>query len=1186
MRLKSLILSGFKSFPKRTVLNFSKGVSAIVGPNGSGKSNIVDAIRWVLGEQNPRLLRAGKMDELIYSGSPGIAVDCARVKLRLEECQDMAPPELRDFSDIDIERVLYRDGGTRFLLNGKNCRLKEIRYLFLDTGTGPRAYSIIDQGRVGQFVTMTPEERRLIVEEVAGISRYRERRLQAQGKMNAAKENLDRLEDVISEVRRQRNALKRQAKKAERFTELRNREERLGLLILKSRMEALLDRQESLERDREDKMGKRAGIKAKMASLEVEIARLDMELERLFDSRKGIRQKAAAIEQEKGDLFRTVSSAEKELALLRQEQDSLRQAIKGLKDQVNGLKVAMSRTAEAMERDAELLKDVELKVSAREREAQEQAKALSALKARREEIKDKFVVTASMRAEIFERLSSARKRREQLEERIERMEDKRRGLREHRKNLEAETRSVRAEMDGAAKVLSEKKGAAARKAEGLSRLQERLRDLGQEKEKCSAQISIKETRLCALQGIEAQGEGLLEGNRALLETIGNEAALVADMVEVADGFEDLVETALGITLQCLVFKSGTRLRKVMEMILHDKDRYSPASLLFCHESFTEKEVPDLHGSCYSGLEALGDKVAGMDPVARKIRCLLASWVIVEDMHSFLSFSQRCLEDDKAVFVISRDGFILTPWKEVRHLLPGSRHDSGIISRKKQIRKLTEELGRLQKRRSCIIQREGELLGEEREMSSALNTLEAEADRIEEKIVQLKRCLSELESRAQGIGDRIELLEYESDEARSELNDIVPMLQRFKDELERAKEKESKLHDRLKGVEKRLYKRETEAAKVSMEKNRLLIRKQELISGLRSAKAELSRLEQGLARTTHSLNEKKNKIKELYQREEFLSETVAENRKELAAQKALSMNILSEAAELDEAIDRAREKRFLLDKDKAGLQKGLSRINRQINEAEMGLSETERNREHIFEVCASRFRRDMKEIIADQAFPSCGDVSKLEDELRDVSGRIESFGPVNLMAMEEFKSLDERLSFLLGEKNDILKSMDDLEGAINRIDRECRQKFKSAMKVVNSSLEKIFPLLFEGGRAWLSVVDEKNMLESGVDYRLRLPGRKIGSLSLLSGGEKALCAFALIFAIFLVKPTPFCLLDEVDAPLDEANTGKFNSLVRKISSSSQVIVVTHNQRVMETADALYGVTMEDKGVSKLVSVKLV
>ncbi len=1183
MKLHSLVISGFKSFPKRTIINFSQGVSAIVGPNGSGKSNIVDAIRWVLGEQNPRFLRAERMEELLFCGNSKGMVDSARVKLRLVECQDMAPPELKDFSQIDIERILFKDGTSRFLLNGKNCRLKEIRYLFLDTGTGARAYSIIDQGRVGQFVTMTPDERRLIIEEAAGIARYRQRRIQALSRMKNTLENLERLEDVIAEVKRQARTLQRQARKAERFTRLRKEEDTLGLMILKVRYLELDEKEQNLKACLEKWNQKSIALETEISGIDLEISRLDMELQGLLDRQRVKRQNLEGLIAQKNRVFKILSSLEKEIALIHHEDNVLKQAQNALESKIHGLSDSISRRRSGLDEDRQGLSLLKEQAKGLEEKIRECSRKVSRLKMRREDTKDQFVVVASRKAQVLERLTSGKNRKSHLEDRLEIMNEKRHEIFLQKERIEEEILRIKKALSSCKDEMREAQKGLQEKEKGLFSARISIERVKREKQKWNSRLSETDARLQALIQIEEEGAGLLETTRLLKTISGSKARIVADLIEVEDEYEELVEAALGQTIQSVVLDEKREMVKILEKVARDGQRLKGASMILSKGLMNDSQTgPRIDNNSF---EFLKDKVIGQDPVAQKVRDLLSSWIVVDQMSEVLSLDLTAFFSGR-FHIISKDGLVFTPWRELRFVFGERSKDAGLIARKKEIKRLEEERGLILQSLQSITEKEAEYLELENDAQKQVEIAEQGLRNLKKKKGDLEKALYRASSNLQGIEDRLELMEFELDEAKRELDDLLPAISILETALDDVVRQEVELKARLGKLEAELSDGEKGLQQATADKNRWTLEFQELKARIGSGQAELERMEAAIDRAKKEFAKNQAGLKRLADRLRTLHGELDGKKKELESLTKTIEDIEKDLKAIELDMDALREKRFVVEKKRAAIQKELSQVNVEINKLEMDISESVRGKKYMTELCLKQFRRSIDEVLTDEALDSEAGISDLERRLNRLAEKVESFGPVNLMAMEEFNQLDQRLQYLLQQREDVKKSLADIKDAITKIDKECKEKFISALEHINVSLQKVFSLLFDGGRAWLSVLDEKNILETGVEYRLRLPGKRINTLSLLSGGEKALAALALIFAIFLIKPTPFCLLDEVDAPLDEANTLKFNSLVRRISASCQVILVTHNQQVMEMADCLYGVTMEEKGVSKLVTVKMI
>ncbi|NPA94148.1 MAG: AAA family ATPase, partial [Thermodesulfobacteria bacterium] len=954
MRLKSLVLSGFKSFPRRTVIKFSHGVSAIVGPNGSGKSNIVDAIRWVLGEQNPRMLRAERMEDLIFSGNSKFAPDAARVKLKLDQCQDMAPPELKDLSEIEIERILFRDGASKFLLNGKVCRLKEIRYLFLDTGTGARAYSIIDQGRVGQFVTMTPEERRAMVEEAAGIARYRERRMQALSRMKTTLENLDRLEDVIAEVKRQRNALKRQAAKAEKYMELRKEEDRLGLLILKARATSLQSEEGILRNSLREKEQKKAGVEAELSALVMELSGLDLELEKLFSKQKELRQREEAIKDEEEAAFQLKSRLERELALLRQQEEAVREEIARLEGSISGLNRAISRCKAEIEDAKEALEKVRQQISSSEEEFKRREEALTKLKERREEIKDEFVVTASKRAAIFEKLSSLREKKENLEFRLERMSQKREELEEERARLTKELKGFEEQLANCENELKQLVEMQEAKRQTLLSLQEEIKALQGEKASLSAQYSQEEARFKALSRLEQEGTGLSDGTRRLRKELGQRARLVADVIEVEDGFEDLVEVALGVTLQALVVEERQVVLDVLENVRKgQKDLRGIGFLLGWNIA------PEPAGSQREenkGEVILGSKVHGEETVARCVRGILNRWKVVDCLERLMESVEGAGQGEKGdYFFLSRDGFLYTPWGELRHVSIDSG-ESGIIYRKKELRRLEGNLEKLRALLDDVGQREAQLHSERKGLEAEVSRLSGKINGLEGRKKSLEKSLLKARSRLEGVEDRIELMLFEQEEMQDEYHSILPEIERLEQSLVDAEKEEQNLKRLLQDVDAEYGRKELELKEFQRERNRLMLKEQEIKGQLRNAEKELGRLEGSICRAKETIGQKKRQLKELSEKQASVSDELERARQRAKELREAREGLSGELRAIEEEIEGLREKRLVIERKKSETQKLLSGIEAEIGKLRIRLSEIAKNMEHLEEVCQEQFRR--------------------------------------------------------------------------------------------------------------------------------------------------------------------------------------------------------------------------------------
>ncbi len=1174
MRLKSLVLSGFKSFPNRTVINFSKGISAIVGPNGSGKSNIVDAIRFVLGEQNVRLLRARRIEELIFSGN-GKAPEAARVRLQLDDCKDFAPPELKDFSEISIERMVFRDGSSRFLLNGKNCRLKEIRYLFLDTGAGTRAYSIIDQGRVEEFVNMTEEERRGIVEEVAGISRYRERRSQALFRLKTTKENLERLEDVIIEVKRQANSLKRQAQKAKRFVKLREEEEVLKKKALILRWTSLTEEEKRVKERLKEESFQKDIFKAEIEDINLKISTLDIELEELFLREKELRERESKVKNELDELMSNISKAEKGLAVISQKKEALNASIDSFEKRIKNAGKNISKIEKELSVIDERLSEIDKKLKEISKKEKEKSHKRNLIKRKREELQNSYIDISSKLSVIRSKIGGFNQRRDTLNEKIKRLSLKEKELEGQRENLELEKEDLKRDIDKNDKrisrlkeeILYERKEYEETEKE-LNRLQGRLL---RERE----EFKEKEIGLKALQGLFKSGALFLDSTKRLLEKYKGTRPLF-DFIDVEKGYEDLVEAALNELLKAIVPDDLKTLFSILKDIKNGGKDFSGLRILSLYHFDWEKDPePGISP------DSLSSKIRGDTRVATFLRKILSDWKV---RPSILELLDSYGSKEGQNFFITEDGFILTPFGEIRPVFFDETEN--ILIKKRKIHELKKDLNEIDKRLRVLKEKVLLLEKTKKQQEKRLLSKEREFNGLKSDIFKKKELIQRITSKIEGIDDRISLFIYERDEALNELSEIDREFEGFLEEERRLLKDEREYKERLEHFKKELDFYKKELLELNKEKNRLLLDQRGLFAKKEHLFSEKKRLESSIIHNENELSSAKKHLKEFLEEEKAIKKRLFEKRELFADIKIRYEGLNKGLDEITEKMDILREKRILLDKEKQQKQSKLSSIINKVNEIKIALSKIAEKKEYLLEKSLQEFRRDISHI--KKEFSGAVEGEKLfdiEKKIRSITEKLDGFGPVNLTALEEYNAQRERLEFLEGQKKDLLKSISDINEAIAKIDRTSSKKFKEAINQINKSLLDVFSTMFDGGKAWLSLSDEKAILDSGVRFNVQIPGKRISSLSLLSGGEKALCAISLIFAIFFIKPTPFCILDEVDAPLDEANTIKFNSLLKRVSLNSQVILVTHNQRVMETADCLYGVTMEERGISKMVSVEL-
>jgi chromosome segregation protein len=1167
MKLKYLTLYGFKSFPVRTRLQFSSGISAVVGPNGCGKSNVIDAIRWVLGEQSPAVLRAKGMEDLIYSGDRGRTVNFAEVTLGFETTGPLPVPELEGVTEVEIRRRLSRSGDSEYSINGRTCRLKDIHYLFMDTGTGNRAYSIVDQGQISRFVEMDAEERRDILNEAAGISRYKARRIETTRRLAQTKENLERLNDVLLEVNSQRKKLAEQAEHTSRYLKLREEQERLEKALYASEWQREQGRFQAVKGEMDEMRTQLAELESRHGVLVLERERLSIALLEKEGAIEALRNELSTKEEDLRQLLDLKNNQER---LRFTEEHRLKTAQASIQEMEHRRQKAVMRLSNLQAEIVQIQQDLSRLASSIEKEENALESAQKTKNDSRdalEKLKGELVGTHA----VYVRLDSQR-RSQQAQ--AERLRAKLKVLESNRVAMEQETGLKDSELEQVQLRLSKlcqeseeiglKEQAVRGVIEGLTSRRKEVMALRQE---LQTQLSELRARLKALQGLEEGRSGYLEATKALLQqkAIKN-MGIVADTLQIQSGFEAQIETVFSDTLQAVVLDSMEDLEKARSLVKNNK--------MGDARVFVLKGLPQKTAHDDGPLNAV---VAVTGPLQASLRAFLAQWDTALDIKTALEQVSRGQNN----YFATEQGDVVTPWGEV--ILKGQR-GSGIMVRRAEIAGLEMREGELATQYDAVVLEEKELQNQLDGAQKGLAVLRSHREQLAQEQNVLLRNLERMQAQAEARRERMERIALELEAAQSELLDIEIGLEETEQALEQAGLKRSQAEARIQEKESELRRQEEglkirqktlEGQRIAMAERRMQLssKEQELLNieqRLQTMGREKESLEKGILEATKRINEIDKAFSATLQR--------------LTLQEQEVLRIKASLTDSQKDYHNQRDSLQAVQKQVDSLQAQVQRLQKALHAKEVEAASVSQRIEAIVQRCQELFQSSVEEHQQSWLFDGF-DSEFAQKRLKALSKEVSSIGAINLTAIEEFQRLEERYNFLLAQRQDLLNSVEDIEKAINQINRTCRQKLKETLELINERLKDVFPLLFEGGEATLDFTEKQDVLESGVEYLIKLPGKRIQHLSLLSGGEKALAALALIFAIFLMKPSPFCLLDEVDAPLDGANTQRFIQLVRRIAHQSQVLLITHNQRVMEIADTLYGVTMEEKGVSKLVSVRL-
>jgi len=1186
VRIKRLDITGFKSFMERSVFSFDDGVTGVVGPNGCGKSNVVDAIRWVMGEQSAKNLRGRGMEDVIFNGSeskPPLSMAEVSLTFHVDDT-DTLPPHLAGITEVTVTRRLFRSGESEYLINKTVCRLLDITELFLGTGVGTKAYSIIEQGRVGLIVSSKPEDRRHLLEEAAGVTRYKARRKAAERKLEATQANLLRVTDITNELERRLESLSRQAKKAEKYRKLKVRMRDIELhsashrflelhaeaKVLQSRLDSLSgEERESLERLRELELvitNRRVELEKETEALQ----QLSADVHALESAVQRADQDLAYWRKDLEETSARVAQSESELSALKGRQEEMAETMSAREAELSGIsgswredEVSMQVAQEEMRRVSQLQTEVSLRLE------QERA-ALVTVASRLANHESNLVNLARQKADLEARRARNRAEADTLRAQEQTLEDARQEVARHVE----ESRHLSLE-------LAERKG---HEEEALLRTREAFTENEVQVISLREELSDKRSRLSSLEALQKDYEGFDRGVRAVMVRAGEEArtqgifGLVADVISTPPRYERAVEAALGERLQHVIVESrdkGVELVEYLKSAIEGRGSFLPVPLPERLPPVVEPDTsrPGVLTSAFREVEC----EEALRPV---VQLLLGDVVIVEDLACARAYAEG---EGSAFTIVTLEGEVFRPDGT---LTGGEREGAavGALQKKREIAELAAEVARVEERYNAILTRHYTLQKQMGDTEDVLKGLaknqhaeelslasqEKDLHKAGEDLARVRDRLKALDGEDEQLGQMYDGLAHEEENSRGEVahgqadreareervKQLVGELESLKHRAEEASASLTALRVRVAAGSER-----GDAARKELES--LLAQKEEVAGRVRKLESTVrdgsSRVEELRSRISETEAERVTKAEELRTSSETLE--------------ARRTAHTTASGEVKEQENQLRELRSRLE----GLTQGLSQIT--LRERELALE-----LEHLIAGIRERHQAELHhEVHNYHLLAPLSD--EAEQELKELRAQVEKMGEINLTAIDEHAELSNRSEFLLAQKKDLQDSLEKLQEAIRRIDATSRERFKQTFDVVNEKFQAIFPRLFGGGRASLVLTQDGQGLEPGVEIVAQPPGKKLQSVNLLSGGEKALTAVALIFAIFLIKPTPFCLLDEVDAPLDEGNVGRYNDMVKEMSKQSQFILITHNKRTMEVADTLYGVTMEEPGISKLVSVRL-
>jgi chromosome segregation protein len=1157
MRLTTIKLSGFKSFVDPTTLHLPTNMTGVVGPNGCGKSNIIDAVRWVMGESSASRLRGDSLTDVIFAGSSARKpVGQAMVELIFDNSDGVVVGEFARFNEISVKRSVSRDGSSGYFLNGSRCRRRDITDLFLGTGLGPRSYSIIEQGMISQIIEARPEDLRVFLEEAAGISKYKERRRETETRIRHTRENLDRLNDVREEVDKQLEHLKRQARQAEQYQALKAEQrekdaqlkaieyqrierelasQREGLREGETRLEALVAEQRHAEAQIETCRSQQAEAQETLNAVQGESYKVGAEIARIEQQVQHQREMSSRLRRAHDEAAGNLQELVGHIAGDQEQVDQLQEAIgestprlEELKEQEQ-IRLEELRLAEASlvdwQRDWDAYASAQAtssrgaevgraRIELLERQAQESGRQREALTQERQSL-DVDALAGSLQG-LQDEHDLQRERVDQLG--ID-LEDRKLAV----AALQDTQRARQAELAESRKVAQAARGRLA----SLEALQHAA--LGQEKG-------------AGLDWLRAQG---LDGSPRL-----------GEVLQVEPGWETAVETVLGALLEAATVDAPQDWLQAAAQLQNGR------LALIANIDGGDLEV---HA------RSLAAKVGG--PAAA--RRLLAGIDALESLEA----AQANISPEQGRPGITRNGEWVGPgWLR---LIRTGEAQSGALTRERDIHALREEIEQL-------AQREAELNAELAELRSQLMDAEQQREDAQRSLYLAHRSVSEL-------GGQLQSQQGKLESAQARLARIDSELAQLAETIETAQRSASEARAALETAVGSMGDLETERARLEGARQQLAEQRNtarnaareardaghQLALQVESQRSRLQSLSEALARMTQQRQQLETRLGELAAQLSSGDQPVEQLQRERQAaldQRVIVEKDLAAARSAVEGID-AELRRYEQQRQRADQQALLLRDNLQQKRLE---EQAQALRAESLVAAIVEASLTLEEVLA--GLPEEATIQRWQQALNDIEVKIRRLEPVNLAAIQEYGEQAQRKEYLDAQNADLASALETLEDAIRKIDRETRGRFKDTFDRVNAGVQELYPRLFGGGHAYLELTGE-DLLDTGVAIMARPPGKRVSNISLLSGGEKALTAVALVFAIFRLNPAPFCLLDEVDAPLDEANVGRFCSMVGEMSEKVQFLFVTHNKATMEAAQQLAGVTMREPGVSRLVSVDL-
>jgi len=1177
MRLRRIEIVGFKSFMERTVFTFPSRITGIVGPNGCGKTNVADAVLWAMGEMRPTHLRSRSMEDVIFNGTEALKpLGMAEVSLVFENDGAIPLEGFGDFNEISVARRLFRSGESEYLINKIPCRLKDVRDLFLGTGVGVNAYSVIEQGEVDMLLNARPEERRLLIEEAAGVTKYKERKKETLQKMERTKQNLLRVQDVIGEVRRQMNALRRQAARARRYREHRKE---IGTLEVGLAGVAFAEQSERCTQMQGALQGIRAEEQQRIAQVAQSEAVLEEKKRRLLDQEAVLSRAQEEIYRIDGEIQREeerIRSLERERQGLVSLEGQYREEIEGIERQLAavrekrvGSRAELAEVVQKAQSIIALLQQEETKLGEGEARCAECEGTLDTLK-------DTVVQVTAQIAHGQNIVEDGRKREREFLDKKMRLGQELEDLLREQKDLEGKFKTGHATREGLANRKETLEQDFRRRESELGRLQAELVRAEGELKEAEGELHRLRLHLASLTDMQRRFEGYTEGVKAVMTSAETSLragvlGVLAEVVEVDAQYEAALEAALGHTLQSLIVKGRT---EALQGIRYLKEGRRGRG------SFLPLDIPRLPspGGTAPQKGALGplaDFVRTKEEYRPLLEALLQGVWLVKDLQG-----NEELRSGTGVFV-TMEGDL----RDRSGMLTGGSWDpspTGILARKRELKETEQAIQKHDGTHQRLGQSVATLQEKLATIKGEMETLRADGYQTEREELRVQGEVDDAQRALTALKRKEEVLTFESAQVDMEVEHLRDAVERALADMTAGKTTQEEQGGRIEGLKGALAKLREERDQMRNGVTELHVTLASLQERERSLGLTLEELDKNEASFVAQREKKEGQLTEAQRRGAESVEAqqkIGEALQEFIAARTEKAQALEQEGEVVKGL---REEITAQEAALKGARGELQELQESVAQQGIALSQIEMEMRHLSERIQERYGVTLASVLAQEDYRPLEDRQGAEERLGELKEKIERLGEVNPGAVEEYEELKKRYEFLDAQKEDLQQSMTNLNKTIAEINRTSTLRFQETFEKANEAFQQLIPRMFNGGQGKL--VLEESLPEPGVDIFIQPSGKRLKDVSLLSGGEKAMAAIAFIFALFLLRPTPFCLLDEVDAALDDANIGRFAAVLKELSNQSQFIMISHNKGTMGIADSLYGITMENPGVSKVVSVR--